>query len=49
MDISLPEMALVSCVVDHFLGHSLKFDQVCLYKNVAHAVQGVHAKNFMYQ
>ncbi|XP_077915395.1 5'-nucleotidase domain-containing protein 2, partial [Halichoerus grypus] len=27
MDIfSLPEMALLSCVVDHFLGHSLEFD-----------------------
>lgn len=35
MDIfSLPEMALLSCVVDYFLGHSLEFDQVHLYKDV---------------
>lgn len=30
MDISLSEMAVVSCVVDYFLSHSLKFDQVHL-------------------
>lgn len=35
MDIfSLPEMALLSCVVDYFLGHGLEFDQVHLYKDV---------------
>lgn len=35
MDIfSLPEMALLSCVVDHFLGHGLEFDQAHLYKDV---------------
>lgn len=35
MDIfSLPEMALLSCVVDYFLGHSLEFDQAHLYKDV---------------
>lgn len=35
MDIfSLPEMALLSCVVDYFLGHGLEFDQAHLYKDV---------------
>lgn len=35
MDIfSLPEMALLSCVVDYFLGHGLEFDQVHLYEDV---------------
>lgn len=35
MDIfSLPEMALLSCVVDHFLSHGLEFDQAHLYKDV---------------
>ena len=50
MDIfSLPEMALLSCVVDHFLGHGLEFDQVHLYKDVTDAIWDVHVKGLMYQ
>lgn len=42
MDIfSLPEMALLSCVVDHFLGHSLEFDQAHLYKDVTVRMLGL--------
>lgn len=42
MDIfSLPEMALLSCVVDHFLGHGLEFDQAHLYKDVTVRVLGL--------
>uniref|UniRef100_A0A2K5YCP6 5'-nucleotidase domain containing 2 n=1 Tax=Mandrillus leucophaeus TaxID=9568 RepID=A0A2K5YCP6_MANLE len=45
MDIfSLPEMALLSCVVDYFLGHSLEFDQAHLYKDVMDAIPDVHVK-----
>lgn len=45
MDIfSLPEMALLSCVVDHFLRHGLEFDQAHLYKDVTvRTVSGVVA------
>nr|XP_014334384.1 PREDICTED: 5'-nucleotidase domain-containing protein 2 [Bos mutus] len=50
MDIfSLPEMALLSCVVDHFLGHGLEFDQAHLYKDVTDAIRDVHVKGLMYQ
>ncbi|XP_003894359.1 5'-nucleotidase domain-containing protein 2 isoform X2 [Papio anubis] len=50
MDIfSLPEMALLSCVVDYFLGHSLEFDQAHLYKDVTDAIRDVHVKGLMYQ
>lgn len=31
MDISLPEMPLLSCMVNYFLGHGLEFDQVHLH------------------
>lgn len=42
MDIfSLPEMALLSCVVDHFLGHGLEFDQAHLYKDVTVRMLGL--------
>lgn len=42
MDIfSLPEMALLSCVVDHFLGHGLEFDQEHLYKDVTVRILGL--------
>lgn len=42
MDIfSLPEMALLSCVVDYFLGHSLEFDQAHLYKDVTVGILGL--------
>lgn len=42
MDIfSLPEMALLSCVVDHFLGHGLEFDQTHLYKDVTVRMLGL--------
>ena len=34
MDISLPEMPLLSCMVNYFLSHGLEFDQVHLYKDV---------------
>lgn len=34
MDISLLEKALLCCLVDHFLSHSLEFDQAHLYKDV---------------
>ncbi|XP_006169375.1 5'-nucleotidase domain-containing protein 2 isoform X1 [Tupaia chinensis] len=50
MDIfSLPEMALLSCVVDFFLGHGLEFDQAHLYKDVTDAIRDVHVKGLMYQ
>uniref|UniRef100_A0A2K6DG47 5'-nucleotidase domain containing 2 n=1 Tax=Macaca nemestrina TaxID=9545 RepID=A0A2K6DG47_MACNE len=50
MDIfSLLEMALLSCVVDYFLGHSLEFDQAHLYKDVTDAILEVHVKVLMYQ
>ncbi|XP_069874694.1 5'-nucleotidase domain-containing protein 2 isoform X2 [Dipodomys merriami] len=50
MDIfSLPEMALLSCVVDHFLDHGLEFDQTHLYKDVTDAIRDVHVKGLMYQ
>ncbi|XP_048657116.1 5'-nucleotidase domain-containing protein 2 isoform X1 [Marmota marmota marmota] len=50
MDIfSLPEMALLSCVVDHFLSHGLEFDQTHLYKDVTDAIRDVHVKGLMYQ
>ncbi|KAL6081011.1 hypothetical protein STEG23_029116, partial [Scotinomys teguina] len=50
MDIfSLPEMALLSCVVDYFLSHGLEFDQVHLYKDVTDAIRDVHVKGLMYQ
>uniref|UniRef100_A0A8C3X118 5'-nucleotidase domain containing 2 n=1 Tax=Catagonus wagneri TaxID=51154 RepID=A0A8C3X118_9CETA len=50
MDIfSLPEMALLSCVVDYFLGHGLEFDQAHLYKDVTDAIRDVHVKGLMYQ
>ncbi|XP_074054251.1 5'-nucleotidase domain-containing protein 2 isoform X1 [Macrotis lagotis] len=50
MDIfSLPEMALLSCVVDYFLAHSLEFDQTHLYKDVSDAIRDVHIKGLMYQ
>ncbi|XP_025771745.1 5'-nucleotidase domain-containing protein 2 [Puma concolor] len=50
MDIfSLPEMALLSCVVDHFLSHGLEFDQAHLYKDVTDAIRDVHVKGLMYQ
>uniref|UniRef100_A0A2K6QQ70 5'-nucleotidase domain containing 2 n=1 Tax=Rhinopithecus roxellana TaxID=61622 RepID=A0A2K6QQ70_RHIRO len=50
MDIfSLLEMALLSCVVDYFLGHSLEFDQAHLYKDVTDAIRDVHVKALMYQ
>lgn len=42
MDIfSLPEMALLSCVVDYFLGHGLEFDQAHLYKDVTVEILGL--------
>ncbi|KAL4837971.1 hypothetical protein H8958_016660 [Nasalis larvatus] len=50
MDIfSLLEMALLSCVMDYFLGHSLEFDQAHLYKDVTDAIRDVHVKALMYQ
>ncbi|XP_020827132.1 5'-nucleotidase domain-containing protein 2 [Phascolarctos cinereus] len=50
MDIfSLPEMALLSSVVDHFLAQSLEFDQTHLYKDVSDAIRDVHVKGLMYQ
>ena len=49
MDIfSLPEMALLSCVVDHFRGHGLGFDQAHLYKDVTDAIRDVHVKGLVY-
>ncbi|KAL4675574.1 hypothetical protein H8959_009719 [Pygathrix nigripes] len=50
MDIfSLLEMALLSCMVDYFLGHSLEFDQAHLYKDVTDAIRDVHVKALMYR
>ncbi|XP_007500560.1 5'-nucleotidase domain-containing protein 2 [Monodelphis domestica] len=50
MDIfSLPEMALLSSVVEHFLAHKLEFDQTHLYKDVSDAIRDVHIKGLMYR
>ncbi|EPQ11922.1 Dysbindin [Myotis brandtii] len=35
---SLPQMPLLSCVVGHFLGHGLEFDQAHLYKDVTDVI-----------
>ena len=49
MDIfSLPEMALLSCLVDHFRGHGLGFDQAHLYEDVTEAIRDVHVKGLRY-
>lgn len=36
MDIfSLPEMTLLSSVIDYFITHGIEFDQVHLYKDIS--------------
>ncbi|ELK14964.1 5'-nucleotidase domain-containing protein 2 [Pteropus alecto] len=49
MDISLLEVALLSCFVGHFLSHSLEFDQAHLYKDVTDDTQEMHMQDFMHQ
>ncbi|XP_038627648.1 5'-nucleotidase domain-containing protein 2 [Tachyglossus aculeatus] len=50
MDIfSLPEMTLLSSVVDHFITHNIEFDQVHLFKDITDAIKDVHVKGMMYQ
>lgn len=49
MDISLPEVALLSGMVDHFLDHGLEFNQTHLRKDVTDAIRNMHMKGLMYQ
>ncbi|XP_025062544.1 5'-nucleotidase domain-containing protein 2 [Alligator sinensis] len=50
MDIfSLPEMTLLSSVIDYFLAHGIEFDQIHLYKDISDAIKDVHVKGMMYQ
>ncbi|XP_025927294.1 5'-nucleotidase domain-containing protein 2 isoform X1 [Apteryx rowi] len=50
MDIfSLPEMALLSSVIDYFITHGIEFDQVHLYKDISDAIKDVHVKGVMYK
>ncbi|XP_040425183.1 5'-nucleotidase domain-containing protein 2 [Cygnus olor] len=50
MDIfSLPEMTLLSSVIDYFITHGIEFDQVHLYKDISDAIRDVHVKGVMYK
>uniref|UniRef100_A0A8C0IT81 5'-nucleotidase domain containing 2 n=1 Tax=Chelonoidis abingdonii TaxID=106734 RepID=A0A8C0IT81_CHEAB len=50
MDIfSLPEMTLLSSVIDYFINHGIEFDQVHLYKDISDAIKDVHVKGMMYK
>ncbi|XP_054694345.1 5'-nucleotidase domain-containing protein 2 isoform X1 [Grus americana] len=50
MDIfSLPEMTLLSSVIDYFISHGIEFDQVHLYKDISDAIRDVHVKGVMYK
>ncbi|XP_064374775.1 5'-nucleotidase domain-containing protein 2 isoform X2 [Dromaius novaehollandiae] len=50
MDIfSLPEMTLLSSVIDYFITHGIEFDQVHLYKDISDAIKDVHVKGVMYK
>ncbi|NXU63418.1 NT5D2 protein, partial [Horornis vulcanius] len=50
MDIfSLPEMTLLSSVIDYFINHGIEFDQVHLYKDISDAIRDVHVKGVMYK
>ena len=46
---SLPEMTLLSPVIDYFITHGIEFDQVHLYKDISDAIRDVYVKGVMYK
>ncbi|KAK2533957.1 hypothetical protein Q9233_004494 [Columba guinea] len=50
MDIfSLPEMTLLSSVIDYFITYGIEFGQVHLYKDISDAIRDVYVKGVMYK
>ncbi|KAK2544802.1 hypothetical protein Q9966_001613 [Columba livia] len=50
MDIfSLPEMTLLSSVIDYFITYGTEFGQVHLYKDISDAIRDVYVKGVMYK
>ncbi|OPJ68483.1 hypothetical protein AV530_006114 [Patagioenas fasciata monilis] len=50
MDIfSLPEMTLLSSVIDYFITHGIEFNQVHLYKDISDAIRDVYVKGVMHK
>lgn len=46
---SLPEMMLLSSVIDYLITHGIEFDWVHLYNNISDAIRNGHVKVTMYE